>query len=227
MAIVNPIPARRRPPAQRGTAIFVVVLVITLLTGIGMFAARVTGSVNAATGNARQSSQARALALYAAQLAPTTLTALGGNIQQQMDTARAAPITQCLTNRFLPQLECAIVRHRDLEAMVARSGATFGMLTPQAADAHGSLGASTGMTGIAGIEGNMLLEYFERGPAPQGNGERLDGNDPDPTPPLEYAITASAQIRPIIAAANTEWCSPDNSSATANVQAMRMYVTVP
>ncbi len=213
---------------ERGTAIFVVVLVVTLLTGIGLFAARVTGSVDAATGNARQSAQARALALYAAQLAPVALAVEKTPIMSLMDRPKngvAAP--ECPTNRFLPNVECAVRQHLDLAMLANRTGAANGLLTAQAASTHGSLGPSTGMTALPGIEGNLRVEYFERTNAPPANGECRGGNCGNVRTPLEFAITASAQIRPIIGAANNDWCSPANTTSNANIQAVRLYVTVP
>jgi hypothetical protein len=77
-----------------------------------------------------------------------------------------------------------------------------------------------------GVEGNLQLEYFDSNPAPPipglPSGSNLAG-----ARPLEYSVTASAQIRPVIAAANNNWCSPDNTASTANVQSVRLYIIAP
>ena len=75
---------------QRGATIFVVLLVITLLSGIGLFAARVTGSVDAATGYARQAAQAKGLALYATQMSAALLANEYDRIRQEMLASTSA-----------------------------------------------------------------------------------------------------------------------------------------
>jgi hypothetical protein len=216
---------------ERGTAIFVVVLVITLLTGIGLFAARVTGSVDAATGYARQAAQARALAIYAAQMAPGVLATDSASILIEMNTAKSAPSTKCPTNRLLP-MDCAVRNHHDLvrisNASVKLSDA---LLAAQTETAPGSFGPSTGIAAasglVAGLEGNLNIEYFERVAAPPVSGNNKGGNNPSPTTPFEYGITASAQIRSMTNATSEAWCASDDETSNANVQAIRMYVTVP
>jgi len=213
---------------ERGTAIFVVVMVVTLLTGIGLFAARVTGSVDRATGEARQAAQAMGLALYAAQLAPVALAVDKYPIIDQMDRSKVAgAMTPCATNRYLPNLECALRHHVDLTSLATRTGATNGILESQLPAVPGSLGSSTGDATLLGVEGNLLIEYFERGAAIPIPGSSKGSNGGNLSPPLEFAITASAQIRPMIGAANNAWCSAANASVSANVQSVRMYVTVP
>jgi hypothetical protein len=219
----------RRPHSdERGTTIFVVVLVVTLLTGIGLFAARVTGSVDAATGNARQSAQARALAIYAAQLAPVALGLENEEVTRQRDASLNATFTQCATNRYLPRAECALYQHRQLVSLATRNGATDGVLAAQTAENPGSLGPKTDSATLLGIEGNMSVEYFERVKAPAASGTPGDSqNAKADSSTYEYSITASAQIRPVIGAASPDWCSAANVTSNANVQSVRMYVTAP
>jgi hypothetical protein len=209
---------------ERGTAIFVVVLVMSLLTGIGLFAARLTGSVDAATGYARQAAQARSLAVFASQLAPAVMTSIG----DQMDAARrTGQPTPCSANRYLPNMPCALRRHQDLVNSVGSSNT---LLTPQTDTTDGSLGPSTGITTVAGVEGNLHIEYFERFQAPPGKGNNAGSNGSgEMFKVYEYSIAASAQIRPIltVGSASAEWCGPDTKSSSANVQTVRMYVTAP
>jgi hypothetical protein len=213
---------------ERGTAIFVVVLVMSLLTGIGLFAARVTGSVDAATGYARQAAQARALAVFASQMAPAVMTSIG----EQMDAARrTGQPTPCSANRYLPNVPCALRRHQDLVNSSAVSvGSSTALLAPQTDTTEGSLGPSTGITTVAGVEGNLRIEFFERFQAPPGKGNNAGSNGSgEMFKVYEYSIAASAQIRPIpiVGSASAEWCSPNTKSSSANVQTVRMYVTAP
>jgi hypothetical protein len=217
---------RRRLTQERGTAIFVVVLVLALLTGIGLFAARVTGSVDAATGYARQSAQTKALAVFAAQMAPNVLAKDKESIGVQMDlTKTSGTATQCPTNLYQKNGECAVRNHQDLIRVSGGTAETI--LASQKIDAAGSLGPQTTFSTLKGVEGNLRVEYFERCAAPPVAGNSKGSNGAGPTTPFEYGITASAQIRPLINASNADWCSPDNETSSANIQAIRMYVTVP
>lgn len=221
---------RRARSQERGTAIFVVVLVVTLLTGIGIFAARITGSVDAATGYARQAAQVRALAIYGAQLAPAILANAAHKqlIPIEMDAALAnANAGMCpsnglnpATNTFRGNMPCAIRGHEQLGAILS-----VPILTPQLEETSGSLGPQTAKL-TNGIDGNLRLEFFSRERDLSLSGFEAGSNTPaGGEVPFEYTITASAQIRPIVGAANTGWCSPDNQSSSANVQAIRVYVT--
>jgi hypothetical protein len=218
----------RHRSEERGTAIFVVVLVVTMLTGVGLFAARITNSVDIAAGYAQQAAQARALALYSSQMALAALSGDNASIVVQMDAvANGAAPDQCPTNGYLPGLECAIRNHQDVIRIAAATGAAAGVLTAQQASTPGSLGPPTGLSTILGTDGNLNIEFFERVAAPPPAGNNQGGNGGAVHVPFEYAITASAQIRPVITAASPAWCSPDNASSSANVQAVRLYVTVP
>lgn len=227
------VPASNVPRGrERGTAIFVVVLVVTLLTGVGLFAARVTGAVDSAAGYARQAAQAKALAVYAAQLAPGVLAADKESILIQMDlTKSASTATQCPTNRYAA-MECAVRNHPDLLRITTASvGSTNPLLAAQSQTTSGSLGPGTGIAPVSGVstglEGNLRAEYFEKVRAPTPAGEDKGSNGQSPRIPFEFAITASAQIRPIIDSNSQDWCTSDSETSNANVQAIRMYVTVP
>lgn len=224
-------PAPRRASVrhhQRGATIFVVVLVITLLSGIGLFAARVTGSVDAATGYARQAAQAKGLALYATQMSAALLANEYDRIRQEMlASASAAAPSICVTNGYRAKMPCALRRHQDLDRVSRTSlRKESSVLVPQSGDSSGSLGPRTNLASLSGVEGNLLVEYFDRVSAPRLAGYNQGSTASGSSHGFEYSATASAQIRPLIDAANANWCSPDNESSSANVQAIRMYVVV-
>ncbi|HEY5957590.1 MAG TPA: hypothetical protein VIV60_13585 [Polyangiaceae bacterium] len=208
---------------ERGTAIFIVVMVVTLLTGIGLFAARVTGSVDAAMGYARQSAQTRALAVYAAQLAPSLLSALSYRAIAEMDaTVATGTITPCPTNGTSPNQRCLIRNHQALAT-------SFGieLITQQAETVPGSLGPSTGLTSVPGVDGNLRIEVFERYRLGVLPGFDFGGNSRGMGTFDEYGVTAWAQVRPIITAPNPAWCGTVAESSTATVQAVRVNVIAP
>lgn len=223
-------PEIQRRSGERGTAIFVVVLVVTLLTGIGLFAARITGSVDAATGYARQADQAKALAIYAAQLAPAVLANSTHKqlIPLEMDTALASAAPgMCPTNGIDPvthayrsNMHCSVRAHQQLSQILATP-----ILTRQLEQTSGSLGPHTANL-TAGVDGNLRLEYFSRERDLAQSGFQAGSNaPPGGEVPFEFSVTASAQIRPILGVANDAWCSPDNQTSSANVQAVRVYVS--
>lgn len=63
----------RRRRRERGAAVFLVVMVLTIVSAIGVFAMRSASLVDKATGYSRQSVQATAMAEYAARTAATYL----------------------------------------------------------------------------------------------------------------------------------------------------------
>lgn len=85
----------RRPPAdERGAALFIVVLVITLLTAIGIFAARSASLVDVASGYDRQAIQTEYIAEYGIRGATTRLangegSAALNEMRQGIDTCQA------------------------------------------------------------------------------------------------------------------------------------------
>lgn len=220
--------SRLRRGGERGAAIFVVVLVITLLTGIGLFAARVTGSVDAAAGYARQAAQAKALSLYATQMSAAVLANEYDRIRLDMQAAEAtATSSMCMTNGLRGNAPCALRRHPDLDRVSKTSLRKDNtVLVAQTEELAGSLGPRTNTSGPDGVEGNLLIEYFERVSAPRVAGFDQGSTASGQAHTFEYGVTASAQIRPVISALNANWCTPDSEAASANVQAIRAYVVV-
>ncbi|KYF51303.1 hypothetical protein BE08_16565 [Sorangium cellulosum] len=68
----------RRRSRERGAAVFIVVLVITMLTAIGLFAAHAATLSTIASGHARRMTQTHYLAEYAMQLALAEIEQRGG-----------------------------------------------------------------------------------------------------------------------------------------------------
>ena len=80
----------RRRGRQRGTAVFIVVLMLTMLLGIGMFAARSAALATASSGNIRQATQTRYAADYAILLATAKLS--DGGSQSYLNQAANTPV---------------------------------------------------------------------------------------------------------------------------------------
>lgn len=225
-----PEPSRRaaRRSRERGTAIFVVVLVITLLTGVGLFAARMTSSVDTATGYARQAVQAQGLTLYAGQLAANILVDQASVIKDAMETSASGGLgATCPTNHGITNAYCAFRSNTELMALAEPYTPKQTLLIAQAQDKHGSLGPMHGLTTIAGVEGSMQIEFIDVARAIPKAGASMGSATQTSEVPYEFGLNAWSQIRPAIAANSPNWCTSDAASTSANVQAARLYITVP
>jgi hypothetical protein len=87
-ALLSRARARRE---QRGAAIFLVVLVLTIVTGIGVFSMRSAGLVELATGYSRQNVQTTFMAEYAARAAATYLESNPALVSSTTYVAGCAP----------------------------------------------------------------------------------------------------------------------------------------
>jgi hypothetical protein len=102
---------RARRKRERGAAIFVVVLLITMLFGIGLFAARSASLSTAASGHERQMTQAQYLAEYGILMSKTRMDRgelnpklLGVNIPRCHGQADI-PLSRCIVYRSSTEAE--------------------------------------------------------------------------------------------------------------------------
>jgi len=213
---------RNRPhrARERGAVIFIVVMVMTLLAAIGVFSIRSASMVDMATGYARQSAQTQGLGLYGVPLAANEL---GDGRAQSISRIMDQRVEQCPSNGTVTNLPCKKVFSSELEQQVqsvAPSGVS--MLEPQLPNHEGSLGPRHGISGeTRGIEGNLMVEFFEQfqSPPPPGQDTRFGAR--------EFTLNVWSQVRPVLNVASTDWCSADAASTSATVQAIRTYITVP
>ncbi len=226
-----------RPQAQeRGAAIFVVVLVIALLSGIGAFAAHSASLVDTATGYVRQMSQAQGLSIYAGLLAASELDeGRASAILDQM--AERAEV--CPSNPAGASLPCYKIMDDEMTARVrSHPSNNVTLIDLQTATAAGSLGPAHGLTSTtAGLEGALMVEFLEAYQAIPPAGEDKGGQGRYKT--YEITVNAWSQVRPALGVNSTSWCPgvgettsissnvADAMSASATLQAVRAYVHVP
>jgi hypothetical protein len=219
-------PSQRFGSSERGTTVFVVVLVLAMLTGIGLFAARMTTSVDAATGYARQAAQAQGLSLYAGQLAASVLLNQAGIIKNSMEQAATAGTgATCPSNRGTLNAYCAYRSHVELADLALRLNET--LVVASDVTKPGSLGPKRLSADILGVEGTMQVEFLDVARAIPKPGASMGSNTNSAETPYEFAVNAWAQIRAASNASSPNWCSSDSASNSANVQAARLYITVP
>ncbi|HMJ10125.1 MAG TPA: hypothetical protein VK524_01905, partial [Polyangiaceae bacterium] len=111
----------RRRSSERGAAVFIVVMVITLVTAIGVFAARSASLVDIATGYDRQLVQTRLLSEYAGRL---TASELGTGTARAYLDRFSTGVEKCESNlKALPirpgaPLPCKVLTTEDFTTLV-------------------------------------------------------------------------------------------------------------
>lgn len=192
---------RRRRAGERGAAIFVVVLVITLLAGIGVYAARSTTLSSAATGSDRQMTQTHYLTEYGMGL---SLSALSVDLVPTVKRMQEQPDTTCYAMSTAIGARCIRLFPAVLQARLTPAGKLIE--TPQG-NAPGSLGR-TSLDPAFAIE---LTDGTYTSPA-QGY-----DRSPTSTAPFRFfsiTINASSHIRPTGA---PTWSSSESARAHITV----------
>jgi hypothetical protein len=217
---------------ERGAALFVVVMVITLLTAVGIFAARSTSLVDAATGYGRQAAQTLALADYGAKLVASELgEGRAPSVFQLMDlrnqycptygSPAALPLQPCYAFDY-SQLELRVLQN------TGNAGNAYNVVEYQDALNDGSLGPKFADPSItSGIDGVVIVELFD--PFEIAN---IKGESAGKASGREVTVNSIAQIRPFSALANraqvnSQWCSNDPASTSASLLSVRSQVLVP
>lgn len=210
--------SRRRPRRdERGAAVFIVVMVITLLTAIGIFAARSASMVDMAAGYDRQASQTRYLSEYGTLAA---IAQLGSGSAQAYVDQMDRGTDECRANLGLPvdpPQPCYKIFKSELE-MVTSAVSNESLLEASSPDLteSGSFGHH------AKVLGDFVVELTDKGPT----GAPVAGTDVGGTGTrfgyVKVALTATAQIRPQDGDAT---CS-EGSAAVAGQQSMRAHAIV-
>ena len=209
---------------QRGAALFVVVMVITLLTAVGIFAARSTSLVDAATGYGRQASQTLALADYGAKLVASELgEGRAPNVFQIMNLRPQ----YCPSYGNSPTLRCYAYDYSQLEARVVQNS-TYNVIEYQSDSVEGSLGPKfVDSTMTSGVDGVFIVEIYD--PFSISN---IQGESASTPAGREVTINSIAQLRSFSALAdrsqtNSVWCSNDPASTSASLLSVRTQILVP
>ena len=222
---IRPIAVNRLRGTERGAALFVVVMVITLLTAVGIFAARSTSLVDAATGYGRQAAQTLALADYGAKLVASELgEGRATRVFQLMDQRDQ----YCPTYGTVSNQPCYAFDYSQLELRVQNNTKTYNVIEYQSEATEGSLGPMFVDSSItSGIHGVLLVEIFD--PFATAN---IKGESASKPSGREVTLNSIAQIRPFSALAdraqaNAQWCSTAQASTAASLLSVRSQVLVP
>ena len=175
-------------------------LVVTLLTGMGLFAVRSASLANRSSGASRQLTQTHYITDYSVTAIVGELTS---NASAHAIHMKSGADTGCVGNATLIAPSCARYGYADFEAAAQKDNPTAIFLDPPTlgGNKHGSLGH-------APVEGDMRIELTDFHPA----WPSLAGYDVESS--IGYAmvtVSATGMVRPKQTVSGT-W---DTSSATA------------
>jgi len=228
---------RRRRRSERGAAVFVVVMVITLLTAIGVFALRSASLVDQATGYDRQMAQTLALTEYAGRAVSAELG--NGAARNYLDKV-ANGKDDCFVNKNLDPnalnpsitapLPCYKLFMSEIDQRVGQNFSGAKVLIDQTTTAAGSLGPqldSATNPMITPQEGAFVVEMSDPAESVPTAGSALGGNNPaNSFRDVQLTLTAFGQVRPLDNGAGNPWCASGSRSTAASVASLRAHVTL-
>jgi len=184
--------------AQRGAAVFIVVMVLTLLTAVGIFAVRSASLADVAAGYDREAAQTSLIAQYA-----TTATA----------AYLATPAANSVLGSMQPSLYCQ--SNMNLKAACFKMGS--GMLEASTVAASGEDLFETSSSSL-NANGKTVADFVVELTDPARTGKYTPGS---PQSTVQVTVAAIAQVQQAGACVNgvgTTW--------NAGQQMMRAYISV-
>ena len=187
-------------------------LVITLLTGLGLFAVRSASLANMSSGFSRQLSQTHYVTDYAIAV---MVAELSRNATTHAINLTSGNDTGCVGYSQLTKPTCARYGYEDLQQRTQASNASLLLLDPPQLN-----GNQPGSLGPSDVEGDMRIEVTDFHPVwPPLKGNNVNGH-------MGYAmvtISATGMVRPKQTNAGT-W---DTKAATAaGVEQARAHVII-
>ncbi len=210
---------------------FIVVMVVTLLTAIGLFSIRAASLTNVATGNLRQQSQTVQLAEYATRL--NVITKLSNPDLSGYTISRVGTDQErgefCYINRNVDltgtkSTGCHVYENDDFTGDIVAVDPNMTLLETQTATSAGSFGPMLTAAGdlTSALQGRIRVEMHDTFDEGQSEGEATDSD----IKARSLAITTYAQIR-MTGAGAAEWCPDPVAGPSSSMLAMRARITVP
>lgn len=213
----------RRGSGERGVALFVVVMAVTLLSAVGLFAAHSATQVDQAAGYDRLARQTQQMAEYGtiATAADFGTGAAKAYLELAVSNAAASSTsTKCMANANRSGVPCFFRDYGDIDSQTM-AGAGEHLLTDQSGDVPNVLGVANGSGDITGTFHSEVTDIADSGLAVPGT----NLGDPNAPQYKRITVTTYAQTRPLDAAN----CAADTTTGTSIVtaqQAMRAHVIV-
>ena len=202
--------ARRR---QRGATVLIVFLVITMLTGIGLFAARSATVATSVAGSSKQLAQTTRIAEYAAANAVAfggySAPAIEGQMKQYVPVAND-PICTCMDQ--LPNPTCVILGAKELGPQAGGPMVITGDL----------LNNIPGGLGPASLDYDFVVAITEGTRGLPVAGDPLNAQSNSPLSRVSVTLTATGQTRPLSTPANLE----KNLLVSGSNQVWRAHVRI-
>lgn len=209
--LIRALRERRR---QRGASILIVFLVIAMLMGIGMFAARSTTLSTSMAGSSRQLTQTRYITEYATQNATASVARDPQRFVQRMPNY--TPISgdpKCYGFALVVNATCFPLSFKDLE-----TEAGVPLIVP--ADVPNKI---PGGLGPASVQPGFNIDITELAPSSRPiPGESLNADSPVKLSYWSLTLTATGQIRPASTLANLQ----KTIASSASVSTWRAHLTV-
>lgn len=215
---------KRTRPGERGAALFIVVLVVTLLTAIGTFAVHATSLGQLASGYSRRAASAFYLGEFGMNIVASSLA----------DDPRGH-VKQSTGNKGLPApYDCRALK--DYMSLLQPNASTFCSVKDSAAVKVAALAANASLSADPegffgalnrpdhpadqGIDADFRVEITDHAPAPNAvAGMPIGGSGT--AQPWQDAFTVRARVLPVTASGV---CNPDATRAS-ETQSLRGYVT--
>lgn len=206
----------RQRRSERGNALFVVLLAISLLTAVGMYSMRAATLTNQALGYNRQSVQAGYLAEFAARAVAAELVGREQHyfqyIAQGVDDCRANRNLAALTTPNRPP--CYKLQSSEIWTRVnAQFPSNVG--TTQAPTLFGTLGEG-------GLDAAFIVEMTDLARA----GAPIAGEDTstDQFKHMQVVLNATAQVRPSVVGIDASTCN-ESLSISSGLSNLRAQIT--
>ncbi|APR81863.1 Hypothetical protein A7982_07212 [Minicystis rosea] len=195
--------------SERGATLFVVLLVMSLLMGIGAFAARSAHLATASSGYVRHQTQARYIGEYSLMLATSLLTGNGG--QSYLDTmGKAADMCTAQAGANMVTRSCYKMSYNELQGTVHAQG--YNLCDVAASN------TVPGSLGLAQAECSFLVELTDKTMGATPSGFDTAGGAGTPLKFFYVTATTTAQVRLISAVANALDATAAQSSSTQTLR---------
>jgi hypothetical protein len=216
---------RARRSAERGAALFIVVMVVVLLTAIGSFAVRATSLAQLGSGYSRRA----ASAFYLAELAANLRTASISNSPDAYRDKGRAHVDSCRSETaLLPLLQVGATKFCVvMDGSMAKTDA-FAANSSLAADPEGFFGAM-GRPDVPPeqiMNPDIRVEATDHGPAPQAvAGMAINGTSSQASYVWQDTLTATGRVLPPATGVNQCTAAVTRASESQQLRGFVVYTT--
>lgn len=204
---------------ERGAAVFVVVMVLTSLTALGVFAIRASSIAGRASGYTRQNTQNHYVGEYGLLAAVTELSTTRRSAYMQKMANAGSNAETCIANKTRKGAPCYPLYANDVQKSVSQnftSRPLFEQATPNTSPlVPGSLGP-------AGLDGDFVVEMTDPGPVGLPVAGTDVGGSGTKFKYMQLTLTSVGQVRP---AGDPAACAPAVTAVAGN-ETGRAYVVI-